>query len=69
MQQIQEAPLNEASPLLLTRMEVIPDPTTVQATERHDRSTATVSTNMTVCTTPGNNPEMRDQTTDRNPDH
>jgi len=42
--------------------------TEVHATARHDSSTATVRSHMTIITTGGMQPEMRDQETDTYPD-
>ncbi len=55
------------TPVMLTRAELISD-IDVTATSQHDRDTATVSTHMTVVTTPGMKPEMHDQESDRESD-
>jgi hypothetical protein len=59
--------VSEHTPLLLTRMETLPTPE-IRATARHDHSTATVNTHMTVVTTPGIQPEMHDQQSDTTSD-
>lgn len=52
---------------MLRMAELIPE-TKVHATARHDSSTATVGSHMTIVTTGGFQPEMRDQENDTYPD-
>lgn len=55
--------INERTPLLLRRIERMPDvsPITTTSAERQDP----VASHMTVVTTAGNKPEMHDQQEDR----
>lgn len=59
--------ISKNTPLMLRTAEPIPE-TKVHATARHDSSTATVRSHMTIVTTGGMQPEMRDQETDTYPD-
>lgn len=60
-------PVNEHTPLLLRRIETV-EAHELVATSQHDTETGTSGTHMTIVTTSGQQPEMRDQQTDTRPD-
>lgn len=70
MNTVGKSEATQFTPLMLTRKRLLPNRETIQASaSHHDRDTATVGTHMTVVTTSGGNPEMRDQESDTRPDH